>query len=74
MSKFLKLVLWAVVVGAAFCVESLAMMWVTSQVHDWWALVPAMDFGAAFGVTIALSCAISAWKIAETAIVAVNEL
>lgn len=42
--------------------------------HDWWPLVPAMGFESAFGVTIALSCAISVWKLAEAIIAAVNEL
>jgi hypothetical protein len=70
----IKFVLWVLVAGAAFCVEALALMWVTSQVHDWWAMVPTMDFGAAFGVAVALSCALSVWKLAEAVIVAVNEL
>lgn len=74
MANLGKVVLWVLVVGAGFALEAVTLMWVTSTVHDWWPLVPAMGFESAFGVTIALSCAISVWKLAEAIISAVNEL
>jgi hypothetical protein len=69
-----KFILWALVAGAAFAAESLTLMWVSSVAHDWWSMVPPMDFGSAFAVAVALSCAITVWKVAEIAIAAVNEL
>ena len=70
----MKVVLWVVVAGVAFCLESLALMWVMYNVHEWCAAVPTMDFSSAFSVSVALSCALSVWKLAEKLIPEVNEL
>lgn len=69
-----KVILWVLVAGVAFCAEALALMWVTYNVNAWCPAVPLMDFGSAFGVAVALSCALLVWKVAETVIREVNEL
>lgn len=69
-----KIILWVLVAGVAFCLESLALMWATYNVHEWCAAVPTMDFSSAFSVSVALSCALSVWKLAEKLIQEVSEL
>jgi len=70
----IKFFLWAVILGGGWCAESLTLMWVASAIHDWWALVPLMDFGQAFSVSVALSAVITVWVFADKLIDAVNEL
>ena len=70
----IKFVLWVVVMGVAVGAESLTLMWVSSAAHDWWPLVPVMDFGSAVGVGVALSVAVTVWKAAESFIRAVSDL
>lgn len=70
----MKFFLWAVILGGGWCAEALTLMWVAVAVHDWWPMVPLMDFGQAFGVVVTLSSVIMVWVFADKLIDAVNDL
>jgi len=70
----MKIILWVLLFAGVSAAEAVTLTWVVSALHDWFAPIPTMDFGSAFGVAITLSCALSVWKFGEWLLEKVNEL
>ena len=69
-----KVVLIAAVLVAGWIAETWALQWLIGAVHDWWSMVPVIDFGPASVIVILLDLFVSAGSGATKLVKKVAEL